>query len=131
MKSTLLAVAFMATLLASPARCANYEAATTVGGLQNILLLLIIALVFVGWFLIGVQFSRKALHRDGAFSILIGFISAAAIPAVPSVVFYHDPGNGDTIGPIWKRIGFLVSMLIPVGYTACATAVFIMRRLKQ
>lgn len=131
MKSTLLAVALLATALASPSRSESYKPTAQIGDFADSLVAVAIALSFIGWFLIGTEFSRRYFNRSGAFAVVIGFLAAAGIPSLASVAFYHDPGGGDPVGPIWKRAGLASSMFPPIAYIVCVSAIFVTRRLRQ
>jgi hypothetical protein len=79
-------------------------------------MLLPLALCYVAWFSIGLRISRSFFKRGGAFAVVVGLIVSIAVPALASVVFYHDPEGGDMAGPAWKRVGLVLFLLMSAGY---------------
>ena len=91
-------------------------------------MLLLLALCYVAWFSIGLRFSRSFFKRGGAFAVVVGLIISFAAPALASVVFYHDPGGGDIVGPAWKRVGLALFLLMSAGYAIGAAGLHSWRR---
>ena len=93
-------------------------------------MLVLLALCYVAWFSIGLRISRSFFKR-GAFAVVVGLIVSIAVPALASVVFYHDPGGGDIVGPAWKRVGLVLFLLMSAGYAMGATGVHFWRRTRM
>ena len=92
------------------------------------MMLLLLALCYVAWFSIGLRLSRSFFKRGGAFAVVVGLIVSIAVPALASVVFYHDPGGGDMVGPAWKRVGLVLFLLMSAGYAMGAAGLYFWRR---
>ena len=95
------------------------------------MMLLLLALCYVAWFSIGLRLSRSFFKRGGAFAVVVGLIVSIAVPALASVVFYHDPGGGDMVGPAWKRVGLVLFLLMSAGYAMGAAGLYFWRRARM
>jgi hypothetical protein len=103
----------------------------TLADFPSYLMLLLLALCCVAWFLIGLRLSSSFFKRGGVFAVVVGLIVSIAVPALASIVFYHDPGGGDIVGPAWKRVGLAFFLLMSAGYAIGAAGLYFWRRTRM
>ena len=103
----------------------------TLADFPSYLILLLLALCYVAWFVIGLRLSWSFFKRGGVFAVVVALIISITVPGLASVVFYHDPGGGDMVGPEWKRVGLAFFLLISAGYAIGAAGLYCWRRTRM